>query len=54
MFGCYESNGGFKILQVIFNKNQVRKAIQNNPIYLSDSDHDYILEKSNKDTQLNT
>ena len=38
----------------VCNKNQARKAIQMHTLCLKDSHHDFILEKSNIDTKLNT
>ena len=51
MFGCYESNVGKKTPNSVFNKNQALKDIHRRLIYLTDYDHDYILEKLNIKTQ---
>ena len=43
MFGCYDINVGKK-LKLVCNRTQARKYIQERLIFLSGSDHDYLIE----------
>ena len=52
MLGCNHHHQ-IKIPKRFYNKNQANKSIQGSPICLTDSDHDFIIEKSNLETQLN-
>ena len=45
MIGCHHCQKGRKISKSVCNKYQSHKAIQRSPICLTDSDHDFILDK---------
>ena len=45
MLGCHHHHWSKKMPKIICNKNQARKAIQMSTICLTDSDHDFILDK---------
>ena len=54
MIGCHDRHQRRKKQKSGCNKNLSQKSIQRRPICLIDSDHYFILEKSNVETQLNT